>query len=155
MRVVAQPDSSAFVTTEPVQERWAPGPGPSPEPVRLAIDLEAVDARNPRLFHKTSDRRVYSIRAERHPGCDDVLLVNRVGHITESTNANVAFRIDERWVTPPVVDGLLAGVMRGHLVTSGTLEERSVSIREALEAEAVALVSAVHGWRPALVVEHS
>ena len=155
MRVVAQSDGSAFVTTEPVHERWAPGPGPSPEPMRLAIDLEAVDARNPRLFHKTSDRRVYSIRAERHPGCDDVLLVNRVGHITESTNANVAFRIDERWVTPPVADGLLAGIMRGNLVASGVLEERSVSIREALEAEAVALVSAVHGWRPALVVEHS
>ncbi len=155
MRVVAQSNGSVLVTTEPTHERWSAGPGPSSDPVLLALDLEPIDERNPRMFHKTSDRRSYAIRTERHPGCDDVLLINRVGRVTESTIANVAFRIDERWVTPPVADGLLAGVMRNRLVSSGVLEERSVSIREALEADVVALVSSVQGWRPAVLVEHS
>ncbi len=155
IRIVAQPDGSVFVTTESTHERWSPGPGPSADPVLLALDLEPIDSRNPRIFHKTSDRRSFAVRSERHPGCDDVLLINRHGQVTESTVANVAFRIDERWVTPPVTDGLLAGVMRNRLVASGTLEERSVSIREALDADVVALVSSVHGWRPAVLVEHS
>ncbi len=155
MRVVAQPDGSVLVSTEPTHERWSPGPGPSSDPVLLALDLEPIDSRNPRIFHKTSDRRSFAVRCERHPGCDDVLLINRRGQVTESTVANVAFRIDERWVTPPVADGLLAGVMRNRLISSGMLVERSVSIREALDAQVVALISSVHGWRPALLIEHS
>ena len=154
-RIVAQTDGPVFLATEPTHERWSPGPGPSSDPVLLALDLEPIDSRNPRIFHKTSDRRSFTVRSERHPECDDVLLINRRGQVTESTIANVVFRIDEQWVTPPVTDGLLAGVMRNRLVASGMLEERSVSIREALDAEVVALVSSVHGWRPALLVEHS
>ena len=83
---------------------------------------------------------------------DDVLMVNRVGRITESTVANVAFLIDGVWVTPPILDGLLGGVMRARLIANGSLTERSVSIPEALNADAVALVSAVRGWRPAVIV---
>jgi para-aminobenzoate synthetase/4-amino-4-deoxychorismate lyase len=155
IRVVAQPDGSVFVTAEPLHERWLPGPGPSSDPATLAIDLEPIDTRNPRLFHQTSDRRAFVVRAERHPRCEDVLLVNRFGYVTQASVANVAFLIDERWVTPPVTDGLVAGIMRGHLIADGMLEERSVSIHEALGADAVALVSSVQGWRPALLVEPS
>ena len=79
-------------------------------------------------------------------------MVNRVGRITESSVANVVFLIDGKWVTPPVFDGLLGGVMRAHLIANGFLTERSVSIPEALNADAVALVSAVRGWRPAVIV---
>jgi hypothetical protein len=34
----------------------------------------------------------------------------------------------------------------------GTLKEQSVSIREALGAEAVALINSVRGWQPAVIV---
>ncbi len=155
VRVVAQADGTVFVTTEAVAQRWLGGPGPSGDPVTLAIDLDPIDDRNPRRYHSTSDRRAFTVRIERHPDCDDVLLVNRAGFITESTTGNVAFRFGDRWVTPPVTDGLVGGVMRGSLIEAGALEVRSVSIREALEADAVALVSSVFGWRPAIVVEHS
>ncbi len=79
--------------------------------------------------------------------------MNEHGDITESTIANAVFLIDGVWRTPPVSDGLLAGILRERLIMSGILKEQSVSIPEALAAEAVALVNSVRGWQPAVIVE--
>ena len=117
----------------------------------LVIDTESIDDSNPRVYHKTTDRRAIDTRVARHPDSDDVLMVNRLGRITESSIANVAFLIEDSWVTPPVLDGLLGGVLRAQLIEDGTLTERSVSIPEAFSADAVALVSAVRGWRSAVI----
>lgn len=153
VRVVVNQDGSVFVGADAAPLRWRSGPGPVGEPVSLALDTEPIDDRSPRVFHKTSDRRSFTFRAQRHPGCEDVVMVNRAGNVTESGVANVAFLIDGRWLTPPVSDGLVAGVMRGRLVEDGVLEVRSISIADALNANAVALVSVVHGWRPAVIVD--
>jgi para-aminobenzoate synthetase/4-amino-4-deoxychorismate lyase len=152
VRVVCDPYGELDITTEPVPKRWARGPGPSVDPVSLAIDSEPIDDSNPRIYYKTTDRRAVNVRVARHPESDDVLMVNRLGRITESSIANVVFLIDGEWVTPPVLDGLLGGVLRAQLMENGVLVERSVSIPEALKADAVALVSAVRGWRPAVIV---
>ncbi|MEN8238631.1 MAG: aminotransferase class IV, partial [Actinomycetota bacterium] len=152
VRIVCGADGDVDISTEVAPRRWAGGPGPAIDPVTLSIDTEPIDDSNSRLYHKTTDRRAISARVGRHPEGDDVLMVNRLGRITESSIANVAFRIEDQWVTPPVSDGLLGGVMRAHLIEDGTLTERSVSVPEALNADAVALVSAVRGWRPAVLV---
>jgi para-aminobenzoate synthetase/4-amino-4-deoxychorismate lyase len=152
VRIELDTEGRATVTTEPAPQRWTAGPGPSINPVELSIDTVPIDDTNPRVYHKTSDRRAIDSRIGNHPASGDVLMVNRFGKVTESSIANVVFLIDGRWVTPPVLDGLLGGVMRSHLVADGTVGERSISIPEALNAEAVALVSSVRGWRPAVFV---
>ena len=154
VRIVCGPGGEFDIASEAAPKRWTRGSGPSVDPVTLSIDREPIDDSNPRTYHKTTDRRAINKRRGRHPESDDVLMVNRVGRITESSIANVAFLIDGEWLTPPVLDGLLGGVLRSHLVQDGTLIERSVSIPEALGADAVALVSAVRGWRPAVFVDH-
>jgi para-aminobenzoate synthetase/4-amino-4-deoxychorismate lyase len=152
VRVVCGPSGEIDVTAETAPKRWARGPGPSVEPVTLAIDLEPIDSSNPRVYHKTTDRRTIAARITKHTDVDDVLMVNHLGRITESSIANVAFLMDGEWTTPPVADGLLGGILRAQLVQDGTLTERSITIPEAINAEAVALVSAVRGWRPAVIM---
>jgi para-aminobenzoate synthetase/4-amino-4-deoxychorismate lyase len=119
--------------------------------VVLALDETPVDSRRRDLFHKTTSRAPYRIRAQRHPGADDVILVNEQGNVTETTIANLVFLIDGEWVTPPVTDGLLAGVMRGRLINEGTIGERSISTAMAQAADAVAVINSVQGWRQALI----
>jgi para-aminobenzoate synthetase/4-amino-4-deoxychorismate lyase len=121
-------------------------------PVRVALDNEPVDPSDVWLFHKTSLRAPYERRRERRPDVDDVLLVNLGGHVTESTIANLAVRLGDRWVTPPIEVGLLPGTYRDVLVRDGTLAERAVTISEVREARELALVSSVRGWRPAVLV---
>lgn len=95
---------------------------------------------------------VSEISATLRPEADDVLCVNECGRVTESTIANVVFLIDGEWVTPPVSDGLLTGILRGELLESHTIMERHVTIAEARAADAVALINSVRGWRPAVVL---
>ncbi len=130
-----------------------PVPSAPAEPVRVSVhDAERVDPTDVFLFHKTTLRERYARAWAAHPGADDVLLVNLRGEVTEATIANLAFRADGRWWTPPIRCGLLPGARRAELLADGALAER-VLTREGLgEAEALALVSSVRGWRSARLV---
>lgn len=118
-------------------------------PVRLALDDDPVDADNPWLQHKSTRRDVYRARALRHPEADDVVLVNGHGDLTETTIANLALRLGDRWWTPPTSSGCLPGVERARLLESGRLHERLLSVRDLHDAEEVAVVSSLRGWREA------
>jgi para-aminobenzoate synthetase / 4-amino-4-deoxychorismate lyase len=120
-----------------------------PERPRLAIDEPTIDPSDPFLFHKTTLRARYEAARARHPGADDVLLVNRAGAVTETSSSNVAIRLGGRWWTPPLTSGLLPGTERAALLADGTLVERVVTVEETRGAEAIAILNSVRGWRPA------
>jgi para-aminobenzoate synthetase/4-amino-4-deoxychorismate lyase len=122
---------------------------PRAHKLRVAIlEDPAVDPNDVWLFHKTTLREAYQRRRALRPDADDVLLVNPLGRVTESTIANLAVYLDDVWWTPPVADGLLAGTYRAILLRDGRLRERSVTVAEVRAAHEVALVSSVRGWRP-------
>lgn len=124
-------------------------PAPYDRPVRLALDDEPVDEHAPWPHHKTTLRAPYDTRLARHPGADDVLLVNGAGEVTESCRANLAVRLGGRWVTPPLGSGCLPGVERARLVAEGTLVEGRVTPAD-LPGAQIALVSSLRGWLPAV-----
>jgi para-aminobenzoate synthetase/4-amino-4-deoxychorismate lyase len=84
------------------------------QPVRVALDDEPVDPADVWLFHKTTRRTPYERRRERRPDVDDVLLVNDRGEVTESTIANLAVRMGDAWVTPPIDDARGGRALRAH-----------------------------------------
>lgn len=126
-------------------------PARAPGPVRLAVDLEPVDSAKVWLHHKTTRRRTYTERADRHPGADDVVLVNERGQVTETTVATLAVLLDGRWWTPPLSAGCLPGVERGRLVEAGELAERDLTPDDLRHAEALAIVSSLRGWWTAVL----
>ena len=130
--------------------------GPPPAvvdgPVRLAVDTEPVDADDVWLRHKTTRRAVYTERAARWPGADDVVLTSSRGEVTETTIANLAVRLGDRWWTPPVSSGCLPGVERGRLVAAGVLHERPLTPADLAAADELAVVSSLRGWRPAVLL---
>jgi para-aminobenzoate synthetase/4-amino-4-deoxychorismate lyase len=144
VRLVLHRDGVVDVRTEPL-------PPPPDRPVRLALDTEAVDAGSVWLRHKTTRRHSYLERTARHPDADDVVLVNQHGRVTETTIANLAVRLDGQWWTPPVAAGCLPGVERGRLLQAGVLRERDVTVEDVRRADALALVSSLRGWRPAVL----
>ncbi|GAA5160021.1 aminodeoxychorismate synthase component I [Pseudonocardia eucalypti] len=134
-----------------VEVEARPLPPSPPGPVRLALEREPIDTRQPWPYHKTSLREPYAERLRRHPDADDVILVNERGELTEATIANLALRLAGRWYTPPLSAGCLPGIERGRLVADGTLTERVLGIPDLAAAEALALVSSVRGWRTAVL----
>ena len=70
----------------------APPPRRRARTVRVAIAQEPVSRRDRFLYHKTTRRQVYERALAGSAGCDDVILVNEEGEVTESTIANVVVR---------------------------------------------------------------
>jgi para-aminobenzoate synthetase/4-amino-4-deoxychorismate lyase len=122
-------------------------------PVRAVVDTGQVSSQNVFLFHKTTKRTAYEAALERHPGIDEVLLVNERGEVTESTTANVVVRVGDQWWTPSVDSGLLAGVHRRVLLEKGTIVERVITVDELRDADEIALVNSVRGWRGVDLIE--
>ncbi len=124
--------------------------------VRLAP--HAMPAADDFICHKTTRREAYaafSAWASPHPDVFDVLLFNAAGHLTEFTIGNVALELNGTWVTPPLADGLLPGVMREDLLAQGVLVERSVHVSELSRATGLALLNSVRGWLPARLRSNS
>jgi para-aminobenzoate synthetase/4-amino-4-deoxychorismate lyase len=124
----------------------------STEPARVAIVAEPVDSHDPLLYHKTTRRAEYERRAAIRPDCDDVLLVNERGELTESTIANLVVRLDGTLWTPPLECGLLPGVFRAHLLARGEIRERVLYPADLERAEEVWLINSVRRWRRAVII---
>lgn len=122
------------------------------EPVWLAVDDMPVDPTDVLLFHKTTRRNVYEEAAARHPQADDVVLINQLHRLTETTIGNLAVRFGPQWVTPPLDDGCLPGVYRAELLEKGELIEESIAVDRLGEADELAVVSSLRGWRRAQLV---
>lgn len=124
----------------------------SSETWRVALARRPVDERDRFLYHKTTTRDVYDAARADGPACDDVILWNSRGEITEATRANVVLRKGVRLLTPPIRSGLLAGVFRGHLLGSGQVEEAVLYREDIAQADAVFLTNSVRGWIAAEIV---
>ncbi len=118
--------------------------------VSLVLDSVPVRRDNPFLAHKTTIRTTYEDAQRRHPGADDVILIDAEGNVTESLRTNVVVRnVDGLLVTPPADSGLLPGVFRQHLLDSSVLIEGTIPV-SALEAACADgrawLINSVRGW---------
>jgi branched-chain amino acid aminotransferase len=56
------------------------------------------------------------LREARQRGADEALILNHAGRVTEAAVANVFFVRKHTIVTPPLIDGMLAGITRGLLL---------------------------------------
>jgi para-aminobenzoate synthetase/4-amino-4-deoxychorismate lyase len=122
---------------------------PRTAPVAVKFASGAIDDRDPLVFHKTTARSRYYVELERCQPCDDVILWNSRGEVTESTVANIVVFSEGRHWTPPREAGLLAGTLRGELISKGQLFERTITKDELAAAESFALINSVRGWMPA------
>ncbi len=122
-------------------------------PVRLGLATKPVDADDVFLYHKTTHRVVYETARARRPECDDVLLWNERGELTETTTANLVLAVDGRLVTPPVGSGLLPGVLRAELLEAGVVQDQVLTMDDLARCQTIILVNSLRGWREAVWVD--
>ncbi len=137
IRLLVRRDGVVRVESEPAK---------APHHVRARLAPEAIDAQNPFLYHKTTHRAVYERAAAMNSDCDDTILWNAEGEVTESTIANLAALINGEWVTPPIRCGLLPGTMRRRLLEQGKIVEGVITKEALAQAEEIALFNSVRKW---------
>lgn len=121
-------------------------------PVRIKPAREPVDTSDVFLYHKTTHRSVYEKALSSCSGCDDVLLWNENGEVTESTIANVVVEMEGKLITPPLSSGLLAGTFRAFLLDEGTIQEQVIRIEDLPRCSRIFLINSVRKWREAVLV---
>jgi para-aminobenzoate synthetase/4-amino-4-deoxychorismate lyase len=126
---------------------------PVPARVRLGLAPRPVDSASVFLFHKTTRRELYDEALLSRPDCDDVLLSNERGELTESAIANVAIPgADGVLDSPPVECGLLPGVEREALLAEGRLREKPLLVSGLAGGQRVVLMNSVRGLYDAVFI---
>ena len=107
---------------------------PLTEPVRVLLAPDALRSDDLFLRHKTSVRERYdrAWRDAEAQGAFDTLFFNERGELTEGGRSNVFVRIDGRWLTPPLADGVLPGVMRAVILADTSWDASEASITRAM-----------------------
>ena len=127
-------------------------PPSATRPLRVGIAARPVDPRSAWLFHKTTRREVYEEAAASRPDCDDVLLWNERGELTESSVASVIVEVGGVRLTPPVACGLLPGVERARAIAEGRAREAVVRLGDLKPGQRLWLLSSLRGVREARLV---
>jgi para-aminobenzoate synthetase/4-amino-4-deoxychorismate lyase len=95
---------------------------------------------------------VYEKAREGVPECDDVLLWNADGEVTESTIATIVVELNGKRVTPPVSCGLLPGTYREELLEQGVITESVIRLDDLARHPRIWLVNSVRRWREATLL---
>jgi branched-subunit amino acid aminotransferase/4-amino-4-deoxychorismate lyase len=119
------------------------GPLPAPRSLRLVVARSTRrNEHSPLSRHKTlnyGDNLVARQEAASR-GADDAIMLNGAGRVACATVGNIFLLVDGAWITPPLDDGVLAGLARMRLMPR--LPAREVAIDEArLRAAQAACVS--------------
>jgi para-aminobenzoate synthetase/4-amino-4-deoxychorismate lyase len=127
-------------------------PAAAKTPVRVRLAQKPIDISNRFLYHKTTCRRAYEDAQTSLDDCDDVLLWNPAGELTESTIANLVVECDGELLTPPVSCGLLAGTFRAELLLRGEIKEAVIHLADLPRVRKVFLINSLRKWREAIIV---
>jgi para-aminobenzoate synthetase/4-amino-4-deoxychorismate lyase len=149
IRILLDEQGQFIVETAPLET----GANIAQMPLRIDMAVYPISSQNVFLYHKTTHRVVYEQARASRPNCDEVLLWNERGEITEATIANVAVCFDGKWLTPPVESGLLAGTYRQRLLAKGEIEEQIIKLADLPRAKEIWLFNSVQRWRRAELVE--
>ena len=126
-------------------------PGSLAAEYRMKLAARPVNSTNPFLYHKTTNRGTYESALADATDCEDILLWNEKGELTESCIANLVVELDGGLYTPPVACGLLPGVYRETLLLQGKISERIILLEDLPASSRIFLINSVRGmWEVSL-----
>jgi len=148
MRLLLNPDGSVDIRTVPMSPSL-------PSPVRLLLAKQPMQSQDIFLRHKTTLRRRYDLawhHAEKN-GAFDTLFVNERSQVTEGGRSNLFVCRDGQWLTPPLSEGVLPGIMRGLLLDDPTMKAREavLTLDDVRHAKRIMVCSSLRGSLPANV----
>lgn len=107
-----------------------------------------IDSQNSNNL-KTTNRSLYHEahqQAEKMQ-CDDVILCNEKGQLVETSIYSLLWKDEasDKWFTPPLHSGCVAGVQRQYLLDSGSVSERDCYPHDLLVSKSIMVCNALRG----------
>jgi para-aminobenzoate synthetase/4-amino-4-deoxychorismate lyase len=143
VRLLLAADGAYELSAGPLEE--------SGEALRVAISPVRVSSADTLRYHKTTRRELLDSARSSCPVADEVIFLNEFGHITEGSYHSLVVKLNGKFVTPPLSDGLLPGVLREEQLEQGVIVEQVLYPGDLERAEELWLINSVRGWRPAIL----
>ncbi len=124
----------------------------NPQPVQLRLSRQPISSDNPFLYHKTTNRQIYQQAKATHSDCDDVILWNERGEITETCIYNLIIQLNGELLTPAINCGLLAGTFRQLLIDQKQIQAAIIPVESLEKCEAIYVINSVQKWREAVLL---
>jgi len=125
------------------------------ETVKIAVSTERTDRDDIFLHHKTTNRGLYDteLAKYREKGFFDVVFLNREEEITEGAITNIIVQKGQNYWTPPLSCGLLNGVYRQYLLSTGKLplKEKTLRREDMVNADRIFLINSVRKMVPVML----
>lgn len=94
------------------------------------------------------DHRLQILNEVRSSGFDEALVNSRANKITEGAVCNLLLKISGRWLTPPLSDGVLPGVVRALVIDNCSVKVQSIDSDEVKSIESAFLLSSLRIAQP-------
>ena len=111
----------------------------SPSFCQAQLCLQEANLQQAFTYFKTTYRPHLSIEEQ------EKIYHNGKGELLETSIGNLVLKIDEKLYTPPIRLGILPGIYRQHLLETGQVEEKALTIEDLKGAEAIYGCNAVRG----------
>jgi len=123
-----------------------------PDPACVRLALSPIDSKDMFLYHKTTYRQIYENATAECLHCDEILLWNEHGELTEAGTANLVLDIKGQFLTPPISSGLLAGTFRAYLLERREIHEQTLPVSALSSCQNIYLINSVRKWRKAVLL---
>ena len=125
----------------------------------VVSDIRANET-DPTVYHKTTGytRNLLALRDAHRARATEAILFNTKNHLAEGAMSNVFLMAEGKLLTPPVEEGLLAGITRATVLELAaaegvSAEQRPLTIRDLLDADEVFLTNSIMELLPVCRVE--
>ena len=125
------------------------------QPARIIYHEQPIDERSRFAGIKALPYReqLECLEFAKNLGSDDVLRFNTQGQVCESAIANIALRIDGRWITPSLASGCLPGITRAIVIEYFGVGEAVIDKEELDACDSAFLLSSLKDAQPVAWLE--
>ena len=111
----------------------------SPSFYKAKLFLQEADLNQSFTYFKTTHRPHLSL------GEREIIYHNAAGELLETSIGNLVLKINGKLYTPPISQGILPGIYRQHLLETGQVEEKVLTLADLNQAETIYGCNAVRG----------
>ena len=105
---------------------------------QVKLYLQEANLQQAFTYFKTTHRPHLSL------GEQEKIYHNVTGELLETSIGNLVLKISGKLYTPPIRLGILPGIYRQHLLETGQVEEKVLTLADLAQAEAIYGLSLIH-----------
>ena len=120
---------------------------------KIRIHPDPLMSRGARVKRYPYDQRLAILNEAKLLGFDEAIVYNAEGNISEGAVTNIMAQIDGQWITPPISDGALPGIMRGLVIENCQVAIASIPISRIGDITSGFLLSSLRIAQPIASIE--